>query len=109
MENNCLNLMKLLKKILISTKMVYHSRNKKNELVEEKSYEFQNLKNTINPNDLIYKYKTERRSQKDFSNYQNPIDLFMNLRDGNINPKEVLKNEVNFKSNKCNTKCSKDF
>ena len=44
MESNCLNLMKLLKKILILTKMVYHSRNKKNELVEKKSYEFQNLK-----------------------------------------------------------------
>ena len=41
------------------------------------------------------------------------------LRDGNINPKEVLKNQINFKSdlgeikkkmqtrksNKCNTKC----
>ena len=29
------------------------------ELVEEKSYKFQNLKENINPNNLIYKYKTK--------------------------------------------------
>ena len=37
-------------------------------------------------------------SPKDFINYQNLIDLFKNLRDGNINPKEALKNQTNFKS-----------
>ena len=47
---------------------------------------------------MIYKYKTEKRSSKDFSNYQNPIKLFKGLRDGNANPKEVLKNQINFKS-----------
>ena len=46
---------------------------------------------------MIYKYKTEARSPKDFRNYQNPIELFKNLRDGNINPKEVLKDQINFK------------
>ena len=46
---------------------------------------------------MIYKYKTEGRSPKDFRNYQNPIELFKNLRDGNINPKEVLKDQINFK------------
>ena len=35
---------------------------------------------------------------KDFSNYQNPIDIFINLRDGNINPKQVLKNHISIKS-----------
>ena len=40
---------------------------------------------------MIYKYKTEGRIPKDFRNYQNLIDLFRNLRDSNINPKEVLK------------------
>ena len=35
---------------------------------------------------------------KDFSNYQNPIDLLLNLRDGNRNLKEVLKNQINFQS-----------
>ena len=46
---------------------------------------------------MIYKYKTEGRSPKDFRNYQNTIELFKNLRDGNINPKEVLKDQINFK------------
>ena len=47
---------------------------------------------------MIYKYKTEGRSLKDFSNYQNPIDLFINLTDSNVNPRELLKNEIEFKS-----------
>ena len=75
---------------------------------------------------MIYKYKTEGRSPKDFSGYQDPIDLYTNLRDGNLNPREVLKNQIDFKSdlgeirkgnpkskfkrpNKCNTQCSKYF
>ena len=66
---------------------------------------------------MIYKYKTEGRIPKDFRNYQNLIDLFRNLRDSNINPKEVLKfrsdlGEIKKKKsrfkikrpNKCNTK-----
>ena len=83
--------MNLLKRILISTETVYHLKDKKifNELDEEKSYKFQNLKEKINPNNLIYKYKTEGRNPKDFSNYQNLIDLFRNLRDGNVSPREV--------------------
>ena len=42
-------------------------------------------------------YKTEGISPKDVSNYQNSIDLFVNLRDRNINPREVLKDQTNFK------------
>ena len=80
--------MNLLKRILISTEIVYHLKKKFKKLVEEKSYEFQNLKEKVNPNNLIYKYKTEGRSPKDFSNYQNLIDLFRNLRDGNENSKK---------------------
>ena len=78
---------------------MYNLKNKKifNELVEEKSYEFQDLKEKIIPNSLIYKYKTEWRSPEDFSNYENLIDLFKNLRDGNVNPREELKNQINFK------------
>ena len=45
---------------------------------------------------MIYKYKTEGISPKDFGNYQNPIELFKDLRDGNRNPKEVLKDQINF-------------
>ena len=91
--------MNLLKRILISTDIVDHLKKKIfNKLVEEKSYEFQNLKEKINPNNLIYKYKTEGRSPKDFSNYQNLMNLFINLRDVNVNPGEVLKNQNDFKS-----------
>ena len=103
--------------------MVYHLKNKKkktfNELVAEKSFEFQNLKEKGNLNNFIYRYKTEGISRKDFNDYQNLIDFFINLRDGNINPTELLKDQINFKSdlseikiersNTCNTKCSNIF
>ena len=56
---------------------------------------FQNLTEKINPNNLIYKCKTEETSLKDFSNYQKPIDLFIDLIDGNKNPREVLKDQIN--------------
>ena len=58
--------------------MVYLFKNRKkvfNDLPEEKHYEVQNLKEKINPNNLIYKYKPEWRSPKGFSNYQNPIEF----------------------------------
>ena len=48
---------------------------------------------------MIYRYKIEEISAKSFNNYQNLIDLFINLRDGNINSREVLKDQINFKSN----------
>ena len=66
--------MSLLKKILISTEIVYHLKNIKNifnELVEERSSKFKNLEKRIDPDNLVYKYKTEGVSPKDFSNYQN--------------------------------------
>ena len=97
-----------------------------NKFVEEKSYKFQNLKEKTNHENLIYNYKTEGKSPKDFSDYQNLIDLFITLRNGNVNPREVLKNQNYFKSdlseikignkkvkikrsNNCYTKCLKMF
>ena len=47
---------------------------------------------------MIYKCKIEGRGPKNFSNHQNAIDLFINLRDGNVNRKEVLKNQTDYKS-----------
>ena len=47
---------------------------------------------------MIYKYKTEGRSPKDLKNYQHVVELFTDLRDGNINRKEVLKDQFNNKS-----------
>ena len=69
-----------------------------NELVNERSCEFVNLEKRLNPDNLIYKYKNEEISLKDIRNYQNLKELFKDLRDGNINPKEVLKDQINFKS-----------
>ena len=43
---------------------------------------------------MIYKYESEKGSPKDFRNYQNLIELFKNLRDCDINPNEVLKNNL---------------
>ena len=71
------------------------------ELAQEGPYEFKNLEKRINPDNLIYNYKTKSISLKDFRNYQNPIELFKDLRDDNINPKEVLKDQINFKSDLC--------
>ena len=92
--------MNLLKRILVLTEIVYHLKNKKifNRLLEERPPEFRNLEKRINSDNLIQKYKTEERIPKDFRNYQNQIRLFTNLRHDNINPTEVLKYEINFKS-----------
>ena len=76
-------------------------KNKKkifNELVDERSAEYMNLEIRINRYYLIYKYKTEGISSKDFRSYQDPINLFEDLGDGNINPEEVLKDQSDFKS-----------
>ena len=56
------------------------------------SSEFLNLEKRTDPDNLIYKYKTEGRSPKDLRNYQDLTELFKNLRDANVSPKEVLKN-----------------
>ena len=57
------------------------------------------FKKRINPDNLIYKYKIEGISPKGFRNYQNPTKLLKDLRDVNVDPKEVLKDQINFKSN----------
>ena len=79
--------------------MVYHLKDEKeiNELIEEKSFVFQNLKENVDPNNLMSRYRTEGISPKDFSNYQNLMDLFINLRDGSINAREVLKDQIKIK------------
>ena len=73
------------------------NQKKFNELAEERSFGFNDLEKRINPDNLTYKYKIEGISPKDIRNYQNPIELFKDLRDGNINPKEVLKDQINLK------------
>ena len=84
--------------LLISTEIEYYLKNKKifNELIKERSSEFWNLAKRVNSDNLIYQYKTKGRSPKDFRNYQNSIELLKDLRDGNINPKQILKDQINF-------------
>ena len=60
MENNWLNLMNLLKKYFNINRDIY-------------------LEKIINPDNLIYKYKTEGRSPKDFSVYQNLIVFYSKI------------------------------
>ena len=47
---------------------------------------------------MFYKFSSTEKKLKDFRNYQMPWKLFENLRDGDINPKEVLRNQARFKS-----------
>ena len=69
-----------------------------NKLLKENPFEFHDLDNGIYANNLICEFKHERRSSKHFRHYQNLIELFTSLRDGDVNPKEILKNQMNFKS-----------
>ena len=39
---------------------------------------------------MIYEFKTEGRNSKDFRDFENLVEFFKNLRDGYVNPKEVL-------------------
>ena len=57
-----------------------------NQILGERSSKLMNLEKN-NPDNSIYKYKTEGISPKIFRKYQNAIELFKDLRDGNINPK----------------------
>ena len=53
---------------------------------------------------MVYEYKAEGRSPKNFINYQNPVQLFIILRDDNANPRDILKNQIEFKSDLCEIK-----
>ena len=66
-------------------------------LLKKDLLNFRNFFKKCYSNNLIYKYKTESATPKDFSNYQNMVDLFINLRDVHINLMEVVKNQNNFK------------
>ena len=57
--------MKLLKMILILTGLVYHLKKKIfNKLLAERASEFDNIKDLIDQNRLIYKFKDEKRSKR---------------------------------------------
>ena len=79
---------------------VVHEKPKEifNELVKERALEFSDVKDKIDPNDLVYTFKTDGNDPKDFRNYKTPLKLFEDLRDDNINLKEALKNQARLKS-----------
>ena len=45
---------------------------------------------------MIYKFKSDGNRPKYFRDFQKPLELFKNLRDDDVIPKEVLKNEIKF-------------
>ena len=45
---------------------------------------------------MIYNFKTEGCSPKDLTGYWSRLELYGNKRDGDVNPKKVLKNQVKF-------------
>ena len=68
-----------------------------NDLVRERALEFSDIKDKIDPNNPVYVYSTGKRNPKGFGNYQMPLKLFEDLRDGEIDPKEILKNQARLK------------
>ena len=66
-EKELVDLINIFKKILISIETVHHI---KNVLLDETAYEFDSIKNKINPNKLIHNFMTEERSPKDFRGYK---------------------------------------
>ena len=62
-----------------------------NRLVKERAHEFADIKDKIDRNKLVYKFKTGVNEPKDFRNYQMPWKLFEDLRDGDTNPKKSNK------------------
>ena len=90
----------LVEMILILKEMAYYLRNKEifNELLNERAHECDNLKDKTDPNEFVYNCKTEGNSPKGFREYRKPLELFENLRDGDVNSREVLNNQI-----KCNS------
>ena len=64
--------------------------------MKEKVLEFADVKDKIDPNNLVYSFKSSENEPKDFGNHHMQLKLIEDVKDGNMNPKEVLKNEARF-------------
>ena len=64
--------------------------------MKEKALEFADVKDKIDPNNLVYSFKSSENEPKDFGNHHMQLKLIEDVKDGNMNPKEVLKNEARF-------------
>ena len=69
-----------------------------NGLVNARDLQFADIKGKTDPNNFVYKFISGEKISKDFVNHQMPLKLFEDLRYGDINPKEVFKNQARFKS-----------
>ena len=49
-------------------------------LVKERALEFDDIKDKIDPNNLVYNFKTSENEPKDIGNYQMPLKLFEDLK-----------------------------
>ena len=61
------------------------------KLIKERALDFADIKDKFDLNNGI---KTIENKPKNFRNYQILLQLFENLMVGDVNPKEVLGNEV---------------
>ena len=61
------------------------------KLIKERALDFADIKDKFDLNNDI---KTKENKPKNFRNYQILLQLFENLMVGDVNPKEVLGNEV---------------
>ena len=68
------------------------------DLARETILEFSDTKEKIDPNNLVYVFSTGKIYPKDSGNYQIPMKIFEDLRDGEIDSKEVLKIQARLKS-----------
>ena len=69
-----------------------------NGLVNARALQFADTKGKDDPNNFVYKFSGSEQISKDFGNHEMPLKLFEDLRNGDINPKEVLKKQARFKS-----------
>ena len=86
-ENKYMNLMRLLKMKYLRN--IWKEIFKK--LIKERALDFADIKDKFDLNNGI---KTKENKPKNFRNYQILLQLFENLMVGDVNPKEVLGNEV---------------
>ena len=62
-----------------------------NRLVNEKAFQFDNIKEKIGLNYLIYKFSGSENNVNYIGNYQTLLKLFKDLRNSGIKPKRSIK------------------
>ena len=61
-----------------------------------RAFEIADIKDEVNSNNLIYSFRTKGNKPKDFWKLSNATEIIWRFKDGNVNPKEVLKNQSRF-------------